>query len=124
MIKLYIPLKLVSEANQAEHWTKRARRRKQQRLSVCLALRAQREVAPSLPLEVELCRYSPRQLDTDNLSSAFKSVRDEIAAWLGVDDRSAAVSYLCSQESYRALPIHMQLKSTHWISITISPRKV
>ena len=27
-----------------------------------------------------------KQLDDDNLSSAFKAVRDAVAAWLGVDD--------------------------------------
>jgi hypothetical protein len=119
MISLLVPLQLVSEANQAEHWTRRARRRKAQRMMVCLALRALHVVVPKPPLVVSLCRLSPRQLDTDNLSSAFKSVRDEIALWLGVDDRSASVQYRYSQDSYKTLSPRHQQESKHWIHIQI-----
>ena len=35
---------------------------------------------------VRLTRAAPAELDDDNLSSAFKAVRDAVAAWLGVDD--------------------------------------
>jgi hypothetical protein len=35
---------------------------------------------------VRIVREGPRLMDTDNLSGAAKSTRDEVAAWLGVDD--------------------------------------
>jgi hypothetical protein len=38
------------------------------------------------PVEVRLTRVAPRKLDDDNLASACKGVRDEVAAMLGVDD--------------------------------------
>lgn len=43
---------------------------------------------PSTPLLVTLTRIAPSSgLDDDNLASALKSVRDQVAAWLGVDDK-------------------------------------
>jgi hypothetical protein len=35
---------------------------------------------------VTLTRYSTHVLDTDNLQGAFKSIRDQVAAWLGCGD--------------------------------------
>ena len=49
-----------------------------------LVLRAHE--VPGLPLEVELVRVAPRRLDSDNLTSSLKAVRDGVADWLGVDD--------------------------------------
>ena len=37
-------------------------------------------------LVVTLTRVSPRALDSDNLAYAFKAVRDEVAAYFGVND--------------------------------------
>ena len=36
-------------------------------------------------------------LDSDNLSGAFKGVRDEVAAFLGVDDRSERLHWIYTQ---------------------------
>lgn len=41
---------------------------------------------PSLPAVVTLTRVGKRQLDDDNLAAAFKSIRDEVAVWLGCGD--------------------------------------
>ena len=43
---------------------------------------------PPLPLLVTITRIGPRKLDDDNLASACKYVRDQIAAAVGVDDGS------------------------------------
>lgn len=42
-------------------------------------------------------------LDTDNLSGAFKGVRDEVAAFLGVDDRSDRIHWVYTQEKGKGL---------------------
>lgn len=52
----------------------------------------------SPPCEVRIVRLAPAQLDDDNLARACKAVRDEVAAWLGVDDRDPRVTWVCAQE--------------------------
>ncbi len=78
-----LPLKIVSVANLREHWAVRAKRARRQRLATYLAL-------PPLPKAervcVELTRLGPRLLDSDNLVSALKSVRDGVSDRVGWDD--------------------------------------
>ncbi|PZR07065.1 MAG: hypothetical protein DI536_28835 [Archangium gephyra] len=50
------------------------------------------------PLVVRLVRVSPRDLDDDNLTSAFKSVRDGIAECIGVDDRDPRVVFVADAQ--------------------------
>lgn len=47
---------------------------------------------------VRLVRLSERELDDDNLASAFKAVRDGVSDALGLDDRDALVRYVVDQE--------------------------
>ena len=98
-----IPLRTVSGANAREHWRTKAARVKRERMVVAWFLRAHdaslrwaRE--PGL-LVVTLTRIAPRTLDTDNLASALKAVRDEAATYLGVTDAPGApVTWRCEQE--------------------------
>ena len=60
-----------------------------------LVLRAHE--VPGLPLEVELVRVAPRSLDSDNLTSSLKAVRDGVADWLGVDDGDERVRWTYGQ---------------------------
>src|SRR5690606_1669464 len=82
----------------------RAGRRAQQRmyrqrgLSIALELDLQRLYVECGPLVVRLVRISPRAMDGDNLESAFKRVRDGIAAVIGIDDREDAIEYLPDQQ--------------------------
>lgn len=80
-----IETKLVSSANAREHWKAAHRRKSQQRQLVALHLVAR--TPPSLPCEVLLTRVGKQPLDDDNLAHAFKSVRDEVAKWIGADDK-------------------------------------
>ena len=94
---LWIPgLKLVSEANAHEHWRERQRRAKEQHLLVGAMLGLARK--PQLPLRVVITRVSPQALDTDNATGSGKHVRDAVARWLGIDDRSTAVEWIVVQE--------------------------
>lgn len=109
---LFVPLVTVSEMNQREHWSARAGRVKAQRQTIALALlawdqfndlqsRFQRYVNHAEPvrLQVTLTRYAPGLLDPgDGLNSAFKGCRDEIARFVGLDDRSDKYAWIYRQE--------------------------
>lgn len=51
-----------------------------------------------LPCTVKLTRLAPSEgLDGDNLLSSQKGVRDEIAKWLRIDDKSDLVKWEYAQ---------------------------
>lgn len=94
-LEIILPLRLVSEANQREHWAAKARRAKQHRqLTVALLRSALRKVPDMVPpVVVTLTRIigpRGRAFDDDNLRSAFKAIRDGIAQALGADDGDKA----------------------------------
>lgn len=106
LLRVIVPIKTVSEANQRGHWAKKAGRVKAQRNAVELVLRTSpsswaRAVAVLGPVSVVLTRIAPRRLDDDNLASALKATRDQVAAWLGVDDGDERVSWKCEQRTGR-----------------------
>lgn len=73
-----VPLKIISEANSTEHWTKKHARHKSQRMVIGLMwLQKQPEIP--FPCVVKMTRISSRLLDDDNLVGAFKHVRDYVA---------------------------------------------
>jgi hypothetical protein len=88
---LTIPMRLPSAANMREHWAAKAKRVKQQRHLVATFIGGRPK--PALPVVVTLVRIAPRALDGDNLQSAFKAPRDEIARWLGVADNHPGVTW-------------------------------
>ncbi len=102
-----IPMKLPSAGNLHEHWRKRHTRIKAQRFAVKLCLgksngrlnEAFAALVRGEVLAVTFTRVSPRKLDSDNLAFAFKGMRDEVAAQLGVDDGSDSLTWLYAQES-------------------------
>lgn len=81
-----IPMRLGAALNARVHWTARAKRAKTERAVVSVALRHHPFTADAVPTTCTLTRIAPRALDDDNLAGAFKSIRDEIAAFFGVDD--------------------------------------
>lgn len=94
-----IPLKTVSEANSHAHWRKRSSRVSGQHLVVLAYLRGHRP--PPLPAVVILTRCAPRELDTDNLATSLKHVRDAVAKWIEVDDRDPRVTWHVAQAKAR-----------------------
>lgn len=97
-VSIQFPLVLPSVANAREHWTKRARRTAAQRNAVRLTAGGQYR-GFVLPMVVKLTRIAPRKLDSDNLSSSFKAIRDQVADELGVNDGDARIAWLYAQES-------------------------
>lgn len=105
---LCLPMQLPSVANQRIHWAVKAKQVKAQRQRVALAWktqpdRAEKESAINewerggFRLLVTMIRVAPRRLDTDNLESAFKAIRDQVAVQLGVSDASERVRWECQQ---------------------------
>jgi hypothetical protein len=81
-----LPIRTVPGLNAREHWQVRAKRVRKEREATAWMLA--REPKPVVPCTVLLTRVAPSAgVDDDNLAGALKGVRDEIAKWLGVDDR-------------------------------------
>lgn len=86
MIEATLPIKSVSVANLRMHWAVKAKLAKAHRNASRAGLASVAPIPPVLPLTVVLTRLGPRTLDSDNLASALKAVRDGVSDWLGVDD--------------------------------------
>ena len=78
-IILNIPIDTVSEMNCSQHWRVKAKRHKSQQFFVQLAMKPHKV---QLPCTVKMIRLSSRELDDDNLASAFKWIRDELSECL------------------------------------------
>jgi predicted Fe-S protein YdhL (DUF1289 family) len=90
-------MRIESVANKREHWSRRAKRAKDQRELARWSLSIA-GVRPSPPLTIRITRIAPRNLDSDNLSSGCKALRDGIADWLGVDDGDNRLTWVYAQE--------------------------
>lgn len=79
-------LRLSGSQNARENWRTRSARVKRER-SLARIMCSQELTKPThWPALVVLTRIGPRRLDSDNLASSAKAVRDGVADWLGVDD--------------------------------------
>lgn len=94
-ISFEVPVKTASTSNLREHWAAKHKRTDAQKAATRRRC-PQWTAAPML--YVRLTRVAPRALDDDNLRGALKSVRDAIASWLRVDDRSPLVGWLYEQQ--------------------------
>ena len=89
---IVVPIRTVPGLNAREHWRARSRRVKAEReataWALLIAMRPDKATKPQPPCIVRLTRVAPSNgLDDDNLPGALKGVRDQIAEWLGVDDK-------------------------------------
>lgn len=83
IVTVEIPLRVTNASNGSHgHWAMRAKKRAADRRSVALFTRS--VTPPPLPCVVTLVRLAPRPLDSDGLRTAMKSVRDQVAIWLGL----------------------------------------
>jgi hypothetical protein len=115
-LRLQFPLRLVSEANLRgrEHWTKRNERVQQQRKDtntyLLQAFGCGRRTINLEGLVVTMTRIGPTLIrDSDNLSSSFKSVRDQLAAFFGFDDGDSRVTWTCRQEKGKDYQVRIEL---------------
>jgi len=76
-----IPLRTVSEGNNTDHWSVKAKRVRMQKKIVKIAMAKDiKEV--TLPCKVLLVRLSERELDFDNFVYSLKAIRDSICELL------------------------------------------
>ncbi len=99
MITIDVPIKTSSKLNARTHWTAKAKEAKRERAAVTLVLCCLD--APPLPVTVTMTRLfdgvEQRELDDDNCAGALKCARDAVAAWLDIDDRDPAVTWVVRQ---------------------------
>lgn len=98
-LRLELPLTLPSVANLREHHHAKARRVKMHRDAAWSAMRLRQFPRPAV---VRIVRVAPRLLDSDNLASCAKGVRDGIADAMGIDDRDPCVAWVVDQEKGKA----------------------
>lgn len=102
-----IPIKTAPGLNAREHWQQRARRTRKEREATAWVLRS--AARPQIPCAVLLTRAGPSPgMDDDNLAGAMKAVRDEVARWLGIDDRSPQVRYRYAQCRARTWSVRVE----------------
>jgi hypothetical protein len=105
-IVVTVPVKIESSLNLREHWRVRANRNTSHRAAAFFGLKSLGISTGDRPdgCTVTLTRIAPRELDGDNLQGGFKSVRDGVADWLGMDDGDKRITWLYAQE--RGAPRH------------------
>ena len=74
-----VPVKIVSEANNRDHWRTKWARGKRLKKYTQIYWNNTFKDKIKLPVEIKLVRIAPRSLDYDNLVISFKSVVDCIA---------------------------------------------
>lgn len=82
---ILVPIRTTTGLNSREHFRVKAKRVKAERDATAWKLAGQPK--PAIPCSVRLTRVGPRSCDDDNLIGGLKAIRDEVAKWLGVDDR-------------------------------------
>jgi hypothetical protein len=98
-ITFTLPLRTVSLTNQRCHWSVKAKRARDERHTTWGGFIE----AGGRPLDdgeiagVHMKRVAPRKLDDDNLRGALKSIRDQIAHDLGLDDRDPRIVWMYEQ---------------------------
>lgn len=102
---------VVSRINKTSGWAAMWRRTSAQKESTLRAIQSQIGMSPTAdmmlameqgdvaPIGMIVCmtRYGQEYIDTDNIESGFKAVRDVVAGWLGIDDSDFRVSWVCRQ---------------------------
>ena len=79
IINWTLPVRLISEANNTDHWTKKRKRFKAQKDWITVMYR--QDGCPEIPVNciVVLTRIAPRELDDDNMIACCKHFRDYIS---------------------------------------------
>lgn len=102
-LQLEFPYRLKHCANANMNWRARAGHAARVRKMIAWRLLSLGKRRPNIPCLVTLTRGAPREYDPDNIIHAFKHVVDEIADWIGIDDRHTdKVRYVCKQHRTRA----------------------
>ncbi len=112
-IRVWLPLKVVSEANTGGKLHAKLARKAATKAMVAAVLRRFTSDFP-LPCVVTMVREGGKRLDTGgNLEAAFKVVRDSVALWLGCDDADSRVRWVCKQRAAFRPGIEIRVRQTN-----------
>lgn len=116
LLRFVVPVRTHSLTNKRDaHWRDRHLRAKDERKAVDDALLAaglSRVTLPP-PFLVNLTRLGGQKLDDDNLKAALKSIRDQVADWLQVDDGDeAAATWAYDQQPGVAWGVLVEVRPT------------
>lgn len=116
-MRLHIPIRLQSLANMThKHWRLLSSITKAHKEAThyCILrhLRDTGTALPPPPLLVTITRIGKRKLDDDNLQTAAKYVRDQIAAEVGLDDGSDQYTWRYEQ----------RIGKEYGVDVEITPR--
>jgi hypothetical protein len=64
---------------------------------------------PAAPVVVTITRIGPRKLDSDNLASACKYVRDAVAIAVGEDDGSDLYTWVYKQQTGKIYGVDIEI---------------
>ncbi len=128
-----IPIRTVSEANRHEHWSAASKRHRSQQLTVRLSFWHYMTLY-KLPAIVTITRLAPRVLDDDNLVSALKWIRDELAEIMLPDipahymcchgrimsqkgrcDSDPRIKWRYDQEKRKEYGVRIEIKGVHYL---------
>jgi hypothetical protein len=97
MIRLSIPIKTTTTMNSRAHWAVKAKAAKREHTAVAAAWAKERpEIRPIL--RITLTRVGPRQMDSDQVVTSLKGIRDGVAKKLRIDDGSPLVDWVYRQQ--------------------------
>ena len=105
-------MRIISEANVNDHWSKKNKRKKEIKKIIGCFLNPLEP--PKLPCKVILTRIAPRALDIDNLYSALKVPIDAVCDWIipglapGLADSDKRIEIVCDQK--KGLPKYYALE--------------
>jgi len=78
-VSFSVPIKILSEANNSDHWTKKKARKDEIRKEIRIEWIKIGCPYISLPCLIKITRIAPRELDFDNLVFSMRSVTNMIA---------------------------------------------
>jgi len=117
MLDIELPIPTVSEANNTDHWSIKSKRKKIQKLLIKSSFNRLSPII-IIPCHVILTRLASRDLDDDNLVSAFKTVRDAIADYIrpglapGRADDHKGITWVYKQERAKTRGVRIQIKES------------
>jgi hypothetical protein len=104
-----IPIRTSAWTNTRGHWRANHERKTREKTVTAWALRGAGRLPP-LPAHVVITRLAPRLLDDDNLPSATKYMRDEIARAYDVDDSPRSpLTWEYRQERSKTYAVRIQI---------------
>lgn len=109
-ITLTVPVQVVSEANVRSHWSGKYKRGNEQASALMATIWPLVRPVIGRGLTITWTKLGGKALDTDNLSGAFKALRDRLAAWLGIDDGDERIDWEYRQEPGGDVGVRVEIR--------------